>query len=331
MTNERRFAAVPLGAAYARLPGCAFRVLLAICASADKSGRAWPGVTEISRRTGIARGHVPAAIKRLEEVGLLRAERQPGRVALYRIAYDAAPAVEVSPATGTPLDGDTLPEVSPKRGVPQTGAGVPQAGAKVSPGRGTKQTMSRPIEQIEEHTPSLSLGESGAPAKPDLRLVVIEGEKVEPNTTATLADGDEVPPETPSPAKVRAARGSKSHSAETEAAFSEFWRVYPRRDDRKPALKAYIGALKVASPAEILIGARAYAEYRRGEDPQYTKLGATWLRAEAWKNPPPPKAKPKPRTILDALRGEGAADDAEPFDGVTLDLSTEPEGERNIA
>lgn len=71
-----------------------------------------------------------------------------------------------------------------------------------------------------------------------------------------------------------------------DAEFAEFWAAYPRRpgNSRKDALKAYGKArqkLKVPQEA-ILAGTKAYAAFREGEPPLYTKTAAAWLNAEMW-------------------------------------------------
>lgn len=328
--TERRFAAVPLAAASARLPGCEFRVLLAVCASADRNGRAWPGVTEISRRTGIARGKVPGIVKRLEVAALLRVDRQPGRVAVYHVNYGAVPSPEVSPATGTPLQGD-----SPPPGVsPATAQGVPLQGGEVSPAAGTKQTKSRPREQKEEHTPSPSLGERDA-SRPALRIVASEGERL---TTEPAAELILTPESEPAETAPRAAKGGKPHPAELARAFAEFWPIYPRRVAKGAGERAYAKALKGgASPAEILLGVRRFAEKvaRDGTEAQFTPHAATWLNAKRWEDEPETAAPKFKNGFMAALheaaggadfselRDEDNASGAPPHAGATLDLEAE--------
>lgn len=64
--------------------------------------------------------------------------------------------------------------------------------------------------------------------------------------------------------------------------FAEFWRVYPRRDDRGHALKAFKAA-RVKAGQEVLVNAaKRYAEAREGQDLKFTALAATWLNGERW-------------------------------------------------
>lgn len=64
--------------------------------------------------------------------------------------------------------------------------------------------------------------------------------------------------------------------------FAEFYGVYPRHEARGDALKAWGAACKRADADVIIAAAKRYAERRAGEDKQFTKLPATWLRRECW-------------------------------------------------
>lgn len=327
-TQGRRFAALPLAAAASNIPARAFRVLVAICASADAAGCAWPGVTEISRRTGIPRKKIPAEVKRLELARLIRVERQPGRGSVYGINYEPEPSPQVGTATVPPGGDSDEPGVSP-----ETVPTVPSDGTKPSPQVGTKQTIEQTIEQRREHTPSLSLGERVDP-KPGLRLVSIEGERL---ATEPAAEPILTPESEPAETAPRAAKGGKPHPAEIARAFAEFWPVYPRRVARGAAERAYAKALKGgASPATILLGVRRFAEKvaRDGTEAQYIPHPATWLNATRWDDEPEPATSPKFKSAFladlhaSATGGRPAGlsgEDSGGHDGVTLDLEAEPE------
>lgn len=67
--------------------------------------------------------------------------------------------------------------------------------------------------------------------------------------------------------------------------FEEFWRIYPRHEDKKKAFKVWQTALKNGATAdEIIAGAARYAKYRAGEPEQYTKHPSTWLTGDCWEN-----------------------------------------------
>lgn len=67
--------------------------------------------------------------------------------------------------------------------------------------------------------------------------------------------------------------------------FEEFWRTYPRHEDKKKAFTVWQKALKGGATAdEIIAGAARYAKYRAGEPEQYTKHPSTWLNGDCWEN-----------------------------------------------
>jgi hypothetical protein len=81
-------------------------------------------------------------------------------------------------------------------------------------------------------------------------------------------------------------------STTDEPLFEGFWAAYPKKVGKGAALKAYRHALKRASHAEILAGAKAYAASK--PDPQYTAHASTWLNADRWLDEP----ERKPGAVL---------------------------------
>jgi len=69
--------------------------------------------------------------------------------------------------------------------------------------------------------------------------------------------------------------------------FDSFWEIYPRKQSKPMALKAYEKALKTTPAIIILNAAYAYA-HDPNRDPQFTKLPATWLNQECWNDDPLP-------------------------------------------
>ena len=70
-----------------------------------------------------------------------------------------------------------------------------------------------------------------------------------------------------------------------EDEFQEIWTIYPRKEGRKNALKAYIKARKNGtSQEEIKKGLDAYISKIRAEktEPQYIKHGSSWFNQECW-------------------------------------------------
>lgn len=66
--------------------------------------------------------------------------------------------------------------------------------------------------------------------------------------------------------------------------FEDFWKVYPRKDDRIGAVKAWDRAIARVSPETIIAGAAAYAASRVGQDRKFTKQPETWLNKGSWEN-----------------------------------------------
>ncbi len=73
--------------------------------------------------------------------------------------------------------------------------------------------------------------------------------------------------------------------------FDEFWKEYPRKSDKRAALKAFRSALNRATFEDILAGCIRYATDPNLPEARFIKHPATWLNADAWENPPLPKLK----------------------------------------
>jgi len=70
--------------------------------------------------------------------------------------------------------------------------------------------------------------------------------------------------------------------------FNEVWQEYPRKSDKRSALKAFRSALTRASFEDILAGVIKYAKDPNLPETKYIKHPATWLNADAWENGPLP-------------------------------------------
>lgn len=69
-----------------------------------------------------------------------------------------------------------------------------------------------------------------------------------------------------------------------DSEFAEFWMVYPRKQGKADALKAYKVIRRKHDAKTILAGARAYALLNIGEDKAFLKLPGGWLRGERWED-----------------------------------------------
>tara|TARA_R110000868_G_scaffold282909_2_gene543208 strand:- start:5477 stop:6226 length:750 start_codon:yes stop_codon:yes gene_type:complete len=70
-----------------------------------------------------------------------------------------------------------------------------------------------------------------------------------------------------------------------EIEFDEFWDVYPKKADKRVALKSYKKALSRVDALTIYAGAVSYRDDPNREQ-AYTKNASTWLNADAWDNEP---------------------------------------------
>lgn len=68
--------------------------------------------------------------------------------------------------------------------------------------------------------------------------------------------------------------------------FEEWWLRYPKKQSKKPALKAFIKARKTVSLETLNEGLTRYIESVAGKDPQFIALAGTWLNAERWNDEP---------------------------------------------
>ena len=69
--------------------------------------------------------------------------------------------------------------------------------------------------------------------------------------------------------------------------FDEFWNIYPRKVGKAEAERAYLKALKVATPEQIIAGAKKYAD-DKNRIPIYTAHPSTWLNQGRWEDEPIP-------------------------------------------
>ena len=77
----------------------------------------------------------------------------------------------------------------------------------------------------------------------------------------------------------------KAKPPDLTAEFAQFWDVYPRREKRAYAEKAFAKAVKSAGSAEVVIdGARRYAENitARRVEKEFVAHPTSWLNAERW-------------------------------------------------
>lgn len=77
----------------------------------------------------------------------------------------------------------------------------------------------------------------------------------------------------------------EARPAQIEAEFEELWKLYPRKDGKKDALRYYQRARKKGTTFEqVRAGILNYCEYIRkeGKDLKYVAYGSTWFNGERW-------------------------------------------------
>lgn len=120
----------------------------------------------------------------------------------------------------------------------------------------------------------------------------------------------------------------RERETEIDDCLTELRSVYPKRDGgdpRKSARKALATALKGATRAEIVDGARRFAAIRETEDPKFTPMLATWLNRAGWQDEYEPRSKKsKPSLLARMATGEYWNDLNEQFD--TIHASAEGSG-----
>ena len=77
---------------------------------------------------------------------------------------------------------------------------------------------------------------------------------------------------------------SVKHKAIAEE-FDYLWSIYPKKQGKQNAFKAYEKARRDGVAYEdVEQGIKAYAEYVKGKDAQYIKMGSTFFSQRAWQD-----------------------------------------------
>lgn len=148
--------------------------------------------------------------------------------------------------------------------------------------------------EIEQSTPDENKPRKDAEQAPDYEetnALINEPLQHTPTPTPTkdlnTLSFSEAEHDTDEPAAVSTAKPSPY-----SAAFLDFWKVYPRRQAKGDAFKAFEVARKRGLlPDDLVAIVKAYAATREGEDPDFTPLPASWLRAARWDDEAPSAPK----------------------------------------
>lgn len=96
---------------------------------------------------------------------------------------------------------------------------------------------------------------------------------------------------------------TKQKNIDIEQGFTQFWAIYPKKQDKALAKRSFEKALTRAKLEDIIAGAKQYGD-DPNRDPLFTKNPSTWLNADAWENDPlPSMVARKPRKLTNAEEG----------------------------
>ena len=198
------------------------------------------------------------------------------------------------------------------------------------------------LAQIMSHTPGWkmsirSLARVNGTGQETIKSAILElethgylgrSEKQTHNDDGTFADYDFTTRDPfQNPVTVKTRYGETGHKEEqvkeknsllrktlskSDELFDEFWKEYPKKQDKRAALRAFRSALNRTTFEEILAGVRRYANDPNLPEMRYIKNPATWLNADAWENMSlPERSKGKPKTDWDALMKYAEDSDAQ--------------------
>lgn len=198
------------------------------------------------------------------------------------------------------------------------------------------------LAQIMSHTPGWkmsirSLARVNGTGQETIKSAILElethgylvrSEKQTHNDDGTFADYDFTTRDPfQNPVTVKTRYGETGHKEEqvkeknsllrrtlskSDELFEQFWKEYPKKQDKRAALRAFRSALNRTTFEEILAGVRRYANDPNLPEMRYIKNPATWLNADAWENMSlPERSKGKPKTDWDALMKYAEDSDAQ--------------------
>jgi hypothetical protein len=99
------------------------------------------------------------------------------------------------------------------------------------------------------------------------------------------SDGSETETETETETEPNSRKNVQAAPArDLVSEFDQWWILYPRKQGKADALKAYKTIANTVDAATLLAGVRAFALLSAGEDKNYLKLPAGWLRGRRWED-----------------------------------------------
>lgn len=285
------------------LPSLSRLLALTVATWADvKTGvipdRLQPSLTTLEEATGMVRGSVRKHLDTLEAGGWLKRDRPSvaaarSKKARTKYAIKIPRGAAVSDTDGIELGrdvpgaraGDALDE-------PGLGQQAPQVGAGDALALGQEMTTTRAPDALSSsYGPKTSVEYQLHPA-PVVATPAPEDDYF--SATAALDEGADL-------FDSLAAKTEEIHKQRHGldlTGFLAFWTEYPKKRDREEAVKEYRAAIaRGADRDRITAGAKAYAAERKGQQAQYTKLPATWLRKGCYDDEPDPQPGPHLRAV----------------------------------
>jgi hypothetical protein len=132
-----------------------------------------------------------------------------------------------------------------------------------------------------------------------------QAESVTSNVTSNVTDDKKEIPPTPPKEKTTSLTNVREISSAREIDFERLRKAYPKRtgtDPREPARKAFLRLVQSGVDPELMIaGAAAFREFRRNDDPKFTKQLVTWLNQRGWEDDysgPAPNARAGPGSVM---------------------------------
>lgn len=275
----------------------------------DQTWEVWAGQEALAAEADVSERTVRAVLAEFERWGVIERtkRRRPDGYRtsdVIRLKVGAAISPEVTAGSCDQGKRAISPEVSsPEVSSPETIAGSSDLGQQISP---EPAAGTSPANERRSHRNQLPRN---------------NGKLETPTTSSGLTTHDRS--RRPSPP-------SRSPASLTSlAAFTEFVEVYPHSVKLKAAQAAWNHHTRGVDLAEVIKGAKAYAEYvvRTGEREQFMEEPAAWLGRSGWTDRLDP---PRPPDWLDNMPNRGSL--AGPPEALGLNWSdmVDPDGPARV-
>lgn len=145
-------------------------VLISIADNANDEGYCWPSIAKICERTCLGRTAVINAIRLLEEIGLLKADRSNGRHTTYQFELEHLPAIASKPVREADQSGKrtgTQDEPVSEKPVREADQSASQTGSPPGPDQSVSRTG--PVREADTNRQEPSLTVSTPASKPQRR------------------------------------------------------------------------------------------------------------------------------------------------------------------